>query len=312
MKKLLLAFGFIIVSSIIFFGKDIQLSASATNNVLDVAVKRLTAGEIAGFNSSWGSASPIQSGDYAVSLTIENNTGFAATGYLIYYDSTICSPVFYQPNPNASVRLAFKKGIAGEDLGFTYEHNASDSLLGFASFGSYDSTEDGIIFTFFLRPYNSLLPADEESLITYHEADRWLDTASNPVTHTVTNGFTLYQSAASNLYGSWLIGDMNNDGDISVDDALLIQGLYTYCGTGSSISDTDYIATYTLYSTDYDAAFVISVCDINQDGVIDNSDVSLVLSYYTTYVLGHGDLNNYTGNIGSAAEVFFEVFVPFT
>ena len=309
MKKLLLALGFIIVSSLLFFGKGIQLRAFATNDELNVAVKRLTAGEAAAYNTSSVSnlnnyTAPIQAGDYAVSLTVTNNTGFAATGFRIRYDNYTVYPVCY-----AYEQAVYYKGEAAGNLNLTCEVNLNQGWVAMATTGSANSTADGIIYTFFFRTYfNDVIPPyDEEYILIDIDVDVWSDYHTTPISYSMPSGFTLY--ARDPYEYDWQIGDVNNDGQISIEDVQLIQGLYTYCGNGSSLALTDYTAEYTLYGTyNFNAIFIHSVCDINQDGLIDYTDMMEVFSYYTTYVIGHENLNNYTGSINQTAEYFYEYF----
>lgn len=324
MKKFLFSIGFVFTALFLFSIEIRMTTAYATNDtVLDVAVKYITQVDADNYNSLSSTylnryGVSIQSGDYAVSLTIEGNTGFAATGYQIYYDNTICEPLKYYDSSGSLYRPIYCRGqLAVENgLGFNVNLNENEGLLAEGTVHGSDVIGDGIIITFFVRPINApngLTFANQKKIITNHGAVHWLDHNTHPIAHTETDGFTLYRYVSSYQGNTWIIGDINNDGVVSLDDAQLILGLYShYDLMGEVISVTEYVGTYelnTLNHDEVDAVFVITVCDVNSDGVVDVADSMLVLSYYSTYVLGNGNLSDYTGIIGTNVGLFVEYYI---
>lgn len=324
MKKLLLALGLSIISMFFFFGKGASLRAFATDNVLDVAVKPLSSSEADAYNNNTLSLNShdilLQEGDFAVSLVIQNNTGFAAIGYQITYNASLCAPLytFAQNDVNhLRPKPICHRGSASSGLSFSLDINFDEHIIALGTIGEADATDDGIIVTYFLRPHYELNEYQQTTLITDHGADKWFNHSLSPVSHSSTNGFTLYRHFSSYNNNSWMIGDINDDGVVSLEDAQIIQYLYTHYSVsgGAPLNVSEYVGTFELDSSglnNADAIFVITVCDVNADGVIDISDAMLVLSYYTTYEVGNGNLSDYTGIIGTNAGIYVAHTVLFT
>lgn len=318
MKKLLLALGITFISMFFFFGKGASLRAYATDNILDVVVKPLSASEADAYNNGTLSLNSydvtLQEGDFAVSLVIENNTGFSATGYQIKYNASLCTPLYINQESPMPI---YHRGSASSTLSFSLEINFDEHIIALGTIGSEDATDDGVIVTYFLRPNYELNEYQQTLIITDHEATKWLNHNTSPVSHSSTNGFTLYLHLSSYYNNSWIIGDVNNDGIASLQDAQIIQYLYTHYSVsgGIPLDVSEYVGTFELDSSGLntaDAIFVVTVCDVNADGVIDISDAMLVLGYYTTYEVGHGDLSNYTGIIGTDVGIYVEHTVVFS
>ena len=113
MKKILMIISISMMCSLLFLFKAKPLQVSAVNNRLDVSVKYLTTEDAENYNSISNGRfvfheQTLQEGDYSVSLTIENNTGFAATGYRIYIHPSLCTPITYTDGSTA--RPIYYKG----------------------------------------------------------------------------------------------------------------------------------------------------------------------------------------------------------
>ena len=316
MKKVFMTICMTISALFILVIKQPTVTAYATNTpTLDVVVKCITASEASAYNSNMNTANvQCAAGDYAVSLVITNNTGYAATGYQIIYNKVLGTAITYAVN-----RPIYCVGnvLSETDLGIVPSVNLADGIFGLGTMGTVNECDSGVIITFFIRPSEALSLEDEQELITSHHADRWLDTDSNPVIHTTTNGYTLYSShVPDSTTQYWIIGDIDQDGEITAVDAQLILSLYTdYTVTdGQIIYTSEYNGTYTLSTnpaTTADGIYVVTVSDVNSDGVVDVTDASLVLQYYTDYEVGQGNLNNYNGLIGTETGVYIEYTVTF-
>lgn len=319
MKKMLLTTSTVCIILIIL-SKVSSLTAYATNNTLDVVVKCITSDEASYYNSHMTPSSvQCAAGDYAVSLVISDNTGFAATGYRIKYNTSFGTPRTYMSG--TTVRPIYCKGTVFNDTPLTVipSVNLSSGILGYATIGGTNEIDSGVILTFFIQPIQQLTVSQEQGLITEHGIDKWLDYQTNAVQTHVTNGYTLYSYSSGTPYTTWIIGDIDHDGYITAADAQWIYILYTdYTVTGDQIIYTaEYIGTYIIdlspsSPVTVDAIYVATVCDVNEDGVIDVEDAMDVLTYYTTYVTGQGNLNDYTGIIGTSTGLYTEYSVTFS
>lgn len=293
-----------------------------SDTILDVTVKYITEEDADMYNDLPSSRmkineNPIQEGDYAISLTIQNNTRFAATGYRIYYHSALCSPIMYTDNSNY-IRPVYYVGnvLFDADIAPAISYNPTEHILSIGTISTNNATTDGTIVTFFVRPTHELSLTEQKHLVTSHSMDRWLDTEAIPIEVNVNNGYTLYRYVPDSTTQYWIIGDIDQDGEITAVDAQLILSLYTdYTVTdGQIIYTSEYNGTYTLSTnpaTTADGIYVVTVSDVNSDGVVDVEDASLVLQYYTDYEVGQGNLNNYNGLIGTETGVYIEYTVTF-
>lgn len=313
MKKMLLTTSMVCIILIIL-SKVSSLTAYATNNTLDVVVKCITSDEASYYNSHMTPSSvQCAAGDYAVSLVISNNTGFAATGYRIKYNTSFGTPRTYMSGTN--VRPIYCKGTVFNDTPLTVNPsvNLSSGILGYATIGGANEIDSGVILTFFIQPIQQLTVLQEQGLITEHGIDKWLDYQTNAVQTHVTNGYTLYSYSSGTPYTTWIIGDIDHDGYITAADAQLILGVYVDYGVSNTgVYTAEYIGTFDLESGQtVDKIYVVTVSDVNGDGVVDTADANQVLDYYATYVAGQGNLNNYTGIIGTPTGLYTEYTITF-
>ena len=321
MKKVLLTILFSVVGLIAFISKNEAIKAYAVNNELDISVKYLTSSDAANYNnqqiSNLNSYSvPLQAGDYAISLSIKNNTGFTSIGYRIFYNASICTPIYkieLNGLGNPVEVPIYDKGVAGDGLNYVSSLNTSLHLLGMRSMGNANEITDGIIYTYFVRPSHALSLEDEKSIVTQHEIYEWFN-GSNVVNAQDNNGFTLFHYTSPTLNQSWIIGDIDHDGYITAADAQLILGVYVDYGVSNTgVYTAEYIGTFDLESGQtVDKIYVVTVSDVNGDGVVDTADANQVLDYYATYVAGQGNLNNYTGIIGTSTGLYTEYSVTFS
>jgi len=327
MKKGILIVSISIIAFICLFFNVKALTAYADDDtILDVSVKYITAEDADGYNNMPSGRlkigeNPIQEGDYAVSLMILNNTVFAATGYRIEYHSALCSPITYTDPSNNQERPVYYIGNVLNEAGIlpyiTYDQSLHYLSMGTTS--TTNATQDGLIVTYFLHPTHELSLTEEKHLIQSHTYIDWMDASTNDIAATSNNGYTLHHYVSETNTQYWIIGDIDHDGYITAADAQMIYILYTdYTVTGDQIIYTaEYIGTYIIdlspsSPVTVDAIYVATVCDVNGDGVIDVEDAMDVLTYYTTYVTGQGNLNDYTGIIGTSTGLYTEYSVTFS
>jgi hypothetical protein len=133
LKKGLLAILFSAIGLIALLCKSEAIKAYANNDELDVSVKYLTSSDAAKYNDQQISnlndySVPLQAGDYAISLSIKNNTGFTSIGYRIFYNSSICTPIYkivLNGLGNPVEVPIYDKGVAGDGLNYVSAINTS-------------------------------------------------------------------------------------------------------------------------------------------------------------------------------------------
>lgn len=230
MKKMLLTTSMVCIILIIL-SKVSSLTAYATNNTLDVVVKCITSDEASYYNSHMTPSSvQCAAGDYAVSLVISDNTGFAVTGYRIKYNASYGVPLTYLDGD--VVKPIYCKGnvLTGTNVSHSVAFNSATNILGLGTMGTDNENRSGVIITYFIHPFQQLTFEEEKHLIVGHEAERWKDNNMNPVPYTSTNGYTLYSYSSGTPYTTWIIGDIDHDGYITAADAQLILGVYVDYG----------------------------------------------------------------------------------
>lgn len=131
MKKKLFTVGLIAISLFFIIIKTPAVTAYATNNTINVVVKCITSDEASYYNSHMTPSNSTQcvAGDYAISLVISDNTGFAATGYRIKYDGSLGAPRTHLVGD--VVKPIFCKGdvMNGSSVTCTASLNSSTNLL---------------------------------------------------------------------------------------------------------------------------------------------------------------------------------------
>lgn len=318
-KKCLITITMFMSALCVFIIKGSPITAYATSTpTLNVLVKCITADEASCYNSRLTTQNNVHcvAGDYAVSLVISDNTGFAVTGYSIEYNASLGTPVTYVDSSDLKTKPIFCKGnvIDNSDVTITASVNLMQHILGSGTMGTSNADSDGVIITYFIRPSQSLTLTQEQSLIVNHGADQWRDCNTAIITHDEVDGFTLYSYASGTPYTTWIIGDIDDDGYITAADAQLILSLYVDYSVGGAVPlyTTEYLGTFILANNDVaDRLYVLTVSDVNSDGVVDVEDANAVLDYYSTYIAGQGNINNYTGIIGTAFGLYNEYIITF-
>lgn len=137
----------------------------------------------------------------------------------------------------------------------------------------------------------------------------------NPKEHTVHNGFTLYHQSNDSNSHVVIVGDMNEDGIITIEDSQILLDLYSNFFRNSTV---DFSVAYVSNCVDangnpisIDGYVLIIVGDVNEDGLINNADAELLMEYFADYVLAGNNLADYDGIIGTEATVYEVIKVTF-
>lgn len=239
----------------------------------------------------------LQAGDIKVTVTVENNTGFSAGGFASCYSTSAFSLVYDGNTP------LYDTGPVADALGgyLTYNDEAGRVSVGMACLDDTDLTGD--FFYYYLRPlsstYDYMTIGDDLFGI---DVDSIRNESASPVPYTepMTFEYTLPISYTVATPYTFMLGDVNGDGHVAVEDIQLILQLIN--SNGGNPLDVD--GTYTVSSTTYPGLYisingtptlVLRVADVDFDGDIDEDDAYDVLAYYTEHIVSGAP---YNGEIG--------------
>lgn len=245
-----------------------------------------------------GSDPALEIGDIKVTVTVENNSGFMA-GAMSSSFSTQDFTLVYKNNGNI---LGGNCEIGSAHGGYVTD-NPEDGNVSIGFLGLEDDDSTGDLFCYYLRPISSTfdymdigaslnglevdnLVGENNAPVTYVEPDTFEYTL--PISYTVANSYT------------FMLGDINGDGYISIDDVqLLVQLVNSVTG-----NELDVDGTYSVSSTTYPGLYisingtptlVLRVADVNFDMIVDIDDAWDLLAYYTEVVVSG---QPYDGEIG--------------
>lgn len=271
MKKTVITVLFgMICGLLLCFNSKTALSASATNDLTVKITPVSTAAEAAAYSDPYTTILP---GDYLVTLSVENNTaGISSIGATIqnstYYEAigdNLLGGVYTYQSPNTF------KNFMGSVV-----YDTSTRKVGISLMRMTPVTTDGEIVNYFLRPTSNNIPTFAH-ILTDFDLLNISDSNSNEATNQFNYDTSLY------LRGyRFLIGEIDDDGVITAMDASYLQDVIDYFG---NISVNNSNASYMFYYMDCygmfsdDATFCFAVGDVNEDGVINMTDVNLILSY---------------------------------
>lgn len=278
--------------------------------MLEVKAKYLTASAASFYNedpNTENGNTAICEGDYIVTLSISGNTGFAVTGYRIFYNPNVCRPLVFNNNQLVHTRESVLNDASITPTTFRNNGNNNEYIMAFGTMSLNNAVTDGKIISFFVRPCRSgvdlsvddrLSATEEKYLITNYEAESWLNAACQPVQHTDSNEFTVYHyvDTVNAIYG-----DINNNHVIDSSDAQLLLQILT--NNNFYIDMDNYDAIYIVFEdNNTQGYYLIAVGDVNGDGNITVADAQDILSYYSTYIVSGA--TGYDGIIGTPAYVF--------
>lgn len=245
-----------------------------------------------------GSDPALEIGDIKVTVTVENNSGFMAGGM----SSSFSTQVFTLVYKNNGKILGGNCEIGSAHNGYVTDHPEIGRVsIGFLGYEEDDSTGD--LFCYYLRPISStfdymdigtsLYGLDVNELKGEHGV-------SVPYVEPTTFEYTLPISYTVSSSYTFMLGDVNGDGYITVEDVQLLVQLYHI----SQTEELDVDGTYTVSSTTYPGLYisingtptlVLRVADVNRDCVINEDDAWDLLAYYTEVVVSG---QPYDGEIG--------------
>lgn len=253
MKKFIMTFVFSLFAMVAFaFANNTDvLSASAAND-LSVSVTKLTAAE-GGY---------VQAGDYKVTLSIAQNTGFAHLGVRFEYDNVNFVPVLEDDGS-----LAVQSIMSG----FASQVGYSSSLgrVGVSLMSSYNQTDNGTIISFYLTQTGTA--ANAFPLESVQVFDMMNEDNEN-VSYNISN-----QCAVRNVYR---VGDANADGNIRIFDASLIRQIVSNAN-GVTVTENNFM-NYTT-TTNVGEGVCFALMDADGDGVLTNTDADIVTDYIAGY-----------------------------
>lgn len=197
--------------------------------------------------------------DYPV--YIYNNTGYAGTGIRLNYDERL-SPVL-----NTDGKVITQKGEAGDDINMFFSRNPDLNVVGIGTLGSDGEMDSGMMFTVKIKVPDDAIPGTIYPMQLVIE--RWLDKDINEVKYITYDGWiriydgTDYILTERDLF----LGDYNDDGEITVDDAQNVLVAYVEWLSYGGIIGMSEAQT--------------KACDVDEDNLITAADAQYILIYYT-------------------------------
>jgi hypothetical protein len=290
MKKALFSALFTIVCGVLFcfnFNSKAALSASATNDISVHVRKILTTAEAAYYSDTDVTILP---GDYLVSVVLDNNTtGFCTLSATVGYNQNYVTPVTVGGSEIYSWvgDDSFNYGV------YYFSYNQTLNVVGITCASVLPNNGDGEIINYFLRPNSGSVPSNVNVV-----------TGLNIVSISNNSGSILeqynYSSATYYKRYLYLVGDVDGDGTIVLDDAMYVNDVVDdYISVSESNPNAATIfANYGCTGMfAYDGTFIFGVADVNGDGVVNSADVN-ELNYYYSLVLMHATAY-YTGLINT-------------
>lgn len=247
-----------------------------------------------------GSDPTLQIGDIKITVTILNNTGIACGGVSFNHSSNDLSLLYEYDKPNKI--LAYPVDVGINIIQHITDYGNEEGLsVGFMS--SISVTDTGDFFYYYVRPKNNTFDyTNMEDYVYGVIVDRIVETDNTLVQYTVPDTFEYIlpiSYTVANPY-TFMLGDINGDGYVTVEDVQLLVQLYHI----SQTEELDVDGTYTVSSTTYPGLYisingtptlVLRVADVNRDCVINEDDAWDLLAYYTEVVVSG---QPYDGEIG--------------
>jgi hypothetical protein len=238
-----------------------------------------------------------------VTLTISNNSGYGLAGFYCDSNPSKVEPVTYTSGVDAGDRVTVY-GAAASGLSYYDAYNPTTGRMAFGCYGNgvTNNSNDDDIVTYYLKPKANVDITNEsiENLI-YAPGVNSLKKANGTVlSYSLPTTFTYTESSISYSY---VLGDLDGNGEVTVEDAQLLDLLVDTYGPVIAIDATDTGLTYSS-TTPYQGLFisidgvetlVLCVADVNFDGVVDGTDQHLVLVYYVNVIVSG---QSYSGEIG--------------
>ena len=288
MKKIYLCVLFGVLSFILLLGAN-PARASAVDNEFVVRVDYVTSNQVSDFNQALANLygtngyEAVVTGDYKVTVTLNNNTGYTDSALQVYYDKNNFRPVNKTGNaPDMNIVY----GIAASGMTYLGGVNLNAGLVGLgAGYHNGDAnSQSGVYGYFFLRPLtnatNLMNPVTRMAVVKYEEG------YGISLNHTVNNHcrYKAFQ---------YMLGDVNGDGVVdTLDSSALTNVINNH--PGALIESNAGNAFAGLAGMYHNGILVFAVADVDYNEVVDQYDVNAILNYISC-------MNNgvpYNGDIG--------------
>ena len=303
MKKLVLSFIFSVLGAFVFLGlHDSECIAKAygsQTNIIYVDIEPLTEAEIVanGYRSVPG-LSGLQAGDCIVSLMLQNNTGYAASGFAVHL-----SNAYYEAylEPGETINAAYVAGPASAGLNLTVGYNSTMNQIGFSTMsGGADCTNSGAVAYAFLKR-KSTAPATAPVPTASTEVNQLANRAKVAQPYIEVAPY----NQTPNLLLEYLIGDIDGDGVITAYDASVLNTVISSTSVTLTAANAEayFVASHSASGTYIDGmyeqnVFIFDVADVDQDGVLTTTDANQILDYFTSVMISLDPDNPDIGTIG--------------
>lgn len=269
---------------------NFSIEANAYTNQIYVNVEHMTAAEAASYSSS---DVTITASDLKCTLIFHDVAPFAAIGTVTTFNTQYYSAVTEAPSYLYKIDLDYRhfSGMCNNNYGrasFTYMSTTMNTI-------------EGPIAIFFLRPKNNNIPSNTPIVYGCAIADM-IDTQSQSVIPGLSpTDPPIPVSTGFNICLPYTVGDLDDDGDVDLADVMILMVATTSTGWNANAPQNTLTISVApgMYGSDplVTGTFFIPVAaDVNCDGIIDSTDISLMQEYYDDYMLFYLTGNEYIGS----------------
>ena len=185
--------------------------------------------------------------------------GFTSLRVQLTYDQRLTAELDEEDTP------VYKIGEAANDVSCKFTHDAESHTITMTAAGKTPEKDNGVLFTVEM----SLPPYYGGRFPVTVKVDQFLDAKNQPIASEAVNGYI-------NVTGSPLLGDVNLDKVVSVDDAQITLMAYTNRIAGKSMNLKDK---------------QIKAADIDGNNEVSVEDAQLILLYYTQKTVAGKDVS---------------------
>lgn len=254
-----------------------------TDNTLDVCAAHLTEEEAAFYTEKLSNQGGIklQTGDLKLTVRIAENTGFANSGFRLWFDPEKYEPLSYSKKKSGQdIMIPAHYVDTGADITpqfslnlFEEEDDQPLAILGWGTMALENCEMNGGLFSFFVRPKSETDPKAKP--FDHLEVIQWDDANRKAVPyHLLNEGYYLRERS--------LLGDVDQNGIVdNVDAQLTLMVSTEMMVLGTKLAD---FGSNEFFEPDAVHRYPITVLaqagDTNGDGSLDATDAQNILLHY--------------------------------
>jgi hypothetical protein len=270
-----------------------SVKAYAYENKMYVNVEHMTAAEAASYS---GSGVTITANDLKCTVKYHDLAQFSGLGSVVEFNSQYYSAVTEANSTSTPYTIDLNYSAMSTGC----NNSISPGRVSFAYMSTTMGTMEGEAAIFFLRPKSNNIPVNT-SVIYNCLITIMIDTNSQDIIPGVSSTNPLVGSQGFNICLPFTVGDLSGDGDCDMGDIMILWNALHNAGWNANAPQNTLTisAAPGMYGTDplvSGSYFIPDAADVNCDGVIDSTDLSLMQDYYDDYVLFYLTGDEYIGS----------------